>query len=62
MYSNQWPDLDTLKRLQDVASDLCGMAESHARAFEQHTAVLPGGHMQQGPSGPDKPKRVPRPG
>ena len=60
MYSNQWPELEALKRLQGAASDLRDVAEGKARAFEQRTAARADGSMQQRPSGPDKPKRGPR--
>ena len=61
MDTDQWPDLDALQRLQAAASDLFDRTQSRVRRFEQ-SIVPPGGHMQQSPSGPDKPKRGPRPG
>ena len=60
MYSNQWPEMEALKRLEDAASDLRDVAEGNVRAFEQRTATRADGSMPQRPSGPDKPKRGPR--
>lgn len=60
MYSNQWPEMEALKRLEGAASDLRDVAEGNVRAFEQRTATRSGGSMPQRPSGPDKPKRGPR--
>jgi hypothetical protein len=60
MYSNQWPELDALKRLQGAASDLRAISEGHTQAFEQRAVGRSEPRLQQQPSGPDKPNRGPR--
>ena len=61
MYSNQWPELDALKRLQGDACALRDMVEGNR---EQHAMSRPEERIQarsEPESGPeDKPRSMPR--